>query len=293
MSNQDWQDNFRRRCENVGWTVTRTNSSHFKVHDGERFLFTYSGTASDRRALLNVLSLAKRAGIEQLETQVKLRNERDRLARIERDRASVPVIFKEPEMAAEPKPSDDQPDLGSVDGVAIVAVAQAMFQTPVMPSPGPLSDAQELLLADESVVFRCVKPAATLPATSGREGICHRTFKSVNSVQAHIRFHSHKSEKEVPPVTPAVKPNKVTVRSKSTKSEVAAESTQTTRSDVEKLAERVTDTSDRVGKLITGLQDIILEMSSINHDLAKLQVADAETIDKANQFDALRSIFKG
>src|SRR5262245_21927468 len=83
----DWPENFRRRCESVGWRVELSASNHYKVYSDERgFLFSFSKTPGDRRALNKAVTDARRHGIEQLETDLKLRVEKERLERLATDR---------------------------------------------------------------------------------------------------------------------------------------------------------------------------------------------------------------
>jgi hypothetical protein len=300
MSTKSWQLNLKMRCEAVGWRVElSTGNSHFKVYNDKRMLFTFASTPSDKRAMLNALSQAKRAGIEALESAKKLRDERDRLARIETDRASnaavaaaliaaAPVEFVPPVPVESVEPVESVgPNLGYVNGVAIIAVASAKIKTPIMPEPAVMSDAEELLLEDLTVVYRCAKPAA--PRYPDETGACHRTFPSASSLRTHITFHSRKAPDtsvalrtirdkfEEPPVTDSTK--------------TAASRNGSTAGTPSKLLARVTAAIDATKMMTSGIKNIHNELIVIQNELKTLSVADAETLDKAAQFDALRNMF--
>jgi hypothetical protein len=318
MSDQKWQDNFKLRCQAVGWRVETSKSNHNKVFSRSgQLLLTYSGTPSDRRTMLNVLGQAKRAGLEQLEADQRLAAERDRLTRIEVDRTSnghvesrvTPPVFVAPVTSdAAPFPATAEPrselGLGQVDGVAIVAVAPAKTQTPVMAQPAPLANAEELLLADGRVLYRCLKPQ---PLTGNP---CHRTFETVNSVRAHIIHHARTAgslrDRDVEPVKPVkttkvakpVKPVKPREKSSvtTTASPVSAsgepptESPASDRASVTQLQRRVTAITEALELISNGVRAVSQEVSEIQCELNELQVTSAETLRKAEQFDNLKAM---
>ena len=294
----DWTKNFRARLEDVGWRVERSGSNQHKVFDAKgKLLLVYSATPSDHRSMLNALSQAKRAGLLILEQDIKLVRERERLARLEASRANghterpvPPAVFTSPPpppppvIEVEEVKMDQAPkSIGYVDGVAIMAVAPAQIKTPVMPKPGPLADAEELLLADQRVIYRCAKPAAT-GTQPDLAGVCHKTFDTVHSLQAHMRYHSRK--------TPSPAPDR---RGDTTKKEKAAlvstVETRSTSTGVARLQERVTAIAEALELISRGLKTVKTELTEVQCELAELRVADDETLRKAAEFDKVRSTF--
>lgn len=316
MANKDWQRNFQQRCEDVGWRVERSGSDHMKVYDGSKLLFTYSGTPGDKRTMMNVLSQAKRAGLLELESDRKLERERDRLERIEVDRlknghsetaftaALAAAVAKTAvtnavsvETAAAVATSED---LGDVDGVAVVAVAPAKIKTPVMSEAAPIAGGQELLLADDRVVYRCVRDAA-MPHKPELTGTCNKTFDRIGGLQTHITFHSRTTLPRTPRQREAIE---AAVKTAARKAVTAARAAQTEKIEEvavtaattapaasrPEIASRVTELSLTVDKMLTGMQDVARELVEIRDSLQRLPVADEETLRKAAQFDNLRAM---
>lgn len=287
-----WQSNFIQRCEYVGWRVERTKSNHYKVYDGTgKFIFTFPTTPGDKRSMMNSLADAKRCGLEDLENRAKLRDERDRLERLERDRetAENEIAASDAraisEIAAAPADASasvaSQPDLGQVNGIAIAAVAPAQFKTSVMAEFRPFPDAEELLLADGSLVYRCVKPAATMHRPDAR-GLCHKTYETVNSLVAHMRYHSRpKSKLNETGREAAVS---------ATPSQIAESNGH--RPEIATLDHALAQAQLSVERIADNLKSLVIEFGSIRDAVRKLPVADAEILDKAAQFDALGAIFK-
>lgn len=297
MSNVNgWQANFTKRCESVGWSVERTQSNHYKVRDANgKFLFVFPTTPGDQRSMRNTIAEAKRHGLEDLESRAKLRAERDRLERIEADRAAVAQVENAEADAALARITELIPDqletidYGDVDGVKIVARAPAMHKTPVMSEAKPMNGGEELLLDDHRVVFRCTKPAA-MPHRPELEGVCHKIFDTVGGLKIHITYHS-RTTVPTPPSTPSSTPEEIEPKMTTTIQRKSA-STPAAKHPVEQIAARVTALTDEVGNMITTLQNVSLEFSSIIHDLSRLQIADEEIVAKAKRFDAMRAAFK-
>lgn len=295
-----WQRNFILRCEAVGWSVERGGSDHYKVRDQNgKFLFSFGSTSSDQHALKKTVADAKRAGIEQLETLIKLRNEHDRLTRIETDRqANDAALTKITTESPTTQSVMSDGTLGDVDGVAIVATAPAKIKTPIMLKAAPLADAQELLLANDRVVFRCLKPAAT-PGHPELTGICHRTFETADSLRSHITFHTRMSlspqpQKDTPkparesrvPTSNMVKPP-VTAA----KPPVTAASATGAAVTTEDLALRLETALKTIERVAATVATVKLDLTQIGKDLRQLPQADPVILAKARQFDALRGIF--
>lgn len=294
--NNDWSRNFKDRCEDVGWRVDISGGSHFKVFDQfGKLLFTFASTPGDKRGMLNALSQAKRAGIETLESKLKLKRERDRLQKIEDDRkknnAKMPpsVQFTPPTATKSTAIPAESPtvDLGSIDGVRIAAVAPALIQTPVMPKPAPLSQASEVLLVDGTVLYRCERSARYDPNANGtgEPGICGKVFAQVTSLQAHVRFHKRwesetGGDNNVEFIASINPEETTTVPTKPT----AAPSPTTA------LAARIESTLESVNLLSQACAAIKADLVKTQEDIAKLQVADEATLQKAAQFDNLKAM---
>lgn len=286
-----WQDQFRKRCLAVGWDVEMTTSGHYKVRSADgRFLFTFPSTPGDKRSMLNTLADAKRLGLEDLEARAKLLAERERLERIESDRAAAEKkIDAANGNAAAAAKSKEPSDLGEIDGVAIVMSGPAMFKSPVMAFSAPISGGEELLLADDRTVFRCVRDAATNYRPDA-PGLCHKIYTSVNSLKTHIAYHSRKP-KVVDEESVAENPSAGKIVPASVQAADAPSRPADTLKPTAKLAGKVAILSDIVDEMIGKLRDVTLDLSSIQHDIARLEVADEATIEKARQFDVLQGIF--
>lgn len=276
----DWQDNFRKRCEAVGWRVERTTSNHFKTYDSEgKLLLTFSGTPGDKRGMMNALSQAKRCGIEMLERNAKLERERDRLQKIEDDRAAadrkIDIINDHADASA-------QPNLGNVDGVAIVAIAPAMYKSPVMEQAAPLAAGEELLLASGRVVYRCARSASTVRRPD-LEGICHRTYLTVESLKSHISYHTRQWKTREAEVASGAG----TTETHEPPSPVAAHS-----AEFDALDHALAQLQNGIKRIADQLPGLIIEVGTLRDAVRRLPVADAETVNKAQQFDALRGMFK-
>lgn len=281
--NNDWAKNFRQRLEDVGWRVELSGTSHHKVFDGSgKLLLTFSGTpGGGNRGMMNALAQAKRAGLLTLETNVKLQREKERLQKIESDRAAndekLADIKAQSDLPDDERDGDALPVLGYVNGVAIVAIAPAMTQTPIMKEAKPLADGSEIMLADHTVLYRCEKPAATATKPD-LEGICHRTFESASSLRVHIASHKFthttknftRKQEDDEPMAAATSPNGVPVTTK--------------------ISTRLNEALESVALLAKGLESVGRELTEIQTDLDKLQVADDDTLKKAAQFDNLKAM---
>lgn len=297
-TDQVWQSNFKQRCEAVGWTVEQASgSSHYKVRDAKgKLLLTYSNTPGDRRSMLNVLSQAKRAGLEDLEKLVKLRDERDRLERIEKDREANAARTTELEATLEravlfqPPPSNldltkSQVNLGQVDGVAIVAVAPAKVKTPAMATAMPLADGEELLLADDRVVYRCTKPAAT-PRRPELTGVCHRTYENVNSLLTHIGYHTRKLRDREDAAVPA----QAQVNGSVTPD--ATPESHKSHSEFQALDHALAQLQLGIERVAESFSGLIIETGTLRDAVRRLPQVDPEVVEKAKRFDALRGFLK-
>lgn len=207
MSDRNWQDNFRGRCDYVGWVTELSANGHYKVFDGNsKFLFTYSKTAGDRRAMLNTLADAKRSGLEHLETQEKLRRERERLVRIEKDRETNGFVVSDVTTTADiHRESENEnevqvktksqienhyaDDRDTVLGHKVLIRQKASLPTRDIRTGActnhPYPDIDELQLEDETLVYQCA---------SRRDETCLFTSAKPESIRAHLRAHSPRAE---------------------------------------------------------------------------------------------------
>lgn len=289
-----WQDNFRKRCESVGWSVERTTSNHYKVKDAKgKFIFTFPTTPGDKRSMQNTLSDAKRAGLLDLEARLKLKNERDRLQRIHADREASESVeaataferltaATSATTAAASVAATADANLGDVDGVKIVAIAPATWKSPVMLKAAVLADAQELLLADDRVVYRCAKDAATLrnPAI---EGICHRTYDNIGSLRSHISYHSRSYESKE--VTVSVAPVVAVAAPTNKTSAVSSHSL-----ELNVLDHALAQLQNDVQKIANSLPPLIIEIDTLRDAVRKIPIASDDVLMKAQQFDAIRGM---
>jgi len=282
-----WQNNFTKRCEAVGWIVERTKSNHFKVKDAKgNFLFTFPTTPGDVRAMNNTLADAKRAGLLQLESRVKLVAERDRLERIERDRASMPQ-FVEPVASPE---SVDRGDLGDVDGVKVVAIAPAMFKTPVMPQAVPLTGGQEIMLSDGRVLFRCLNDADSSLSGGRLDGTCHRNFEKVGSLHVHVGFHTRKriaaTAAELEREDNVVKTIAVTAPER----DVAE--TSSVESELMEIDAGLVRLQRAIQRVAEQTAPLIVDIENVRTAISKLPLVDEATREKIRVFESLRNAFK-
>lgn len=291
-----WQDNFTKRCEAVGWIVKRTQSNHFKVTDAKgNFLFTFPSSPGDVRAMKNTLADAKRLGLLDLEARAKLVAERERLERIERDRASVPqfiepVVAVKPDSATSDSTAMETAEYGDVDGVKIVAIAPAMFKTPVMPQAVPLVGGQEIMLSDGRVLFRCLNDAQSSLSGGRLDGTCHRVFDRVKSLHVHVGFHARKRaaaaaaelerEDNVAKSTAVIAPKRNVVESTSIDPDLTSID-----DGLVRLQRAIQDLADQASPLI-------VDIENLRNEISKLPLLDDATREKIQVFESLRNVFK-
>lgn len=199
-----------RRCEAVGWQVSKTAAGHWKV-DTRKGIFTISSTPGNTRSVMNSLADARRRGLEELEAKLVRNDDRNRLRKIQADReANDAKLARMTEKVRtfsrtgqvefrEPISADPTVDLGfgHVNGIAIVAIAPALIKTPVMDDAAPLADAEELLLANEAIVYRCRKKGPWGSNDDVLPGqFCNSVFSAARSLQAHISFHARRAARD-------------------------------------------------------------------------------------------------
>lgn len=301
MGNNDYRrqvEELVRRCEAVGWQVVKTGKNYYKV-DTRRGTFTVPSTPSSQHSVSNTVALAMKHGLEELEEKVKLQREARRQERINADRrandalydriangngdvASTHVASTITAAAAEPV------FLGRIaDGTPILAVGPALVQTPVMSKPAPLRFGEELLLADERVVYRCTYvDDATLEA-------CHRTFDSAQGLQIHNAWH-------VRPINQRPNHHKRWRHTRTQEGEkeivtTTATPTPTTPAERELVLTRIEELSGAIFDVGAKLIDVRNNLIGLADAVKKLPdgAPDPELVAKAAKFDALRATLGG
>lgn len=312
MSARTSHEDLLKRCEAVGWQIRTVGNgaSRFLVttHDGGTFTFGRSG---DWRGMRNALKQAERLGLLDLEARLAAKHDRDRVRKIQADRARVLVTtssvstMQPPSLSlpsssskssthdeekesdnvketVEKKVSASAGDLGHVDGVAIAEIAPAMIETPVSHGPQRLRNGEELLLTDGRVVYRC-----TLQ-TAGK--MCGKTFGSSRSLSSHVAAHSRPDRKtgslntDQPRALPTVRRR----RTRPTTGDTTGGKTPSQAAD--KIVAKLRTIGHNLVVIGTNLdrlgRDIILTSEEINDLVADAHV-DPEIIEKARRFDAL------
>jgi hypothetical protein len=195
-SKRGWPQALKRRCEAVGWSVEIAQSGHYraKTHDGQ--VFTFANTPSSSRSERHALAQAKRLGLDELEEQRRTELEHMRLERIEIDRKNGVDWDAENEMMENHVKitAETEGSLGYVNGVAVAECVPAVASHPRSPDRKvPIKHGQELLLVDESVIYRCAYEITR----NGIQQDCGRYFEVPNSLRSHIAWHARADKKEV------------------------------------------------------------------------------------------------
>lgn len=172
----------KERCMAVDWEVTMGGGGHWKVKTHTGKIFSIAGSSSDVHGMKNAERRAIRHGLAQREQEYALAREKERLERLEQDRA------KGVDWEAEEKKIEEQKKiLGYVDGVAVLERVPARAAHPR--SPGKIVDIKhgvELGLEDGTVIFECVHPVMV----KHKYQDCGRRFDTANSLRSHIAWHN-------------------------------------------------------------------------------------------------------
>lgn len=287
-SKKGWPRELADRCNAVGWPAELVSSGHWKAKLPDGSVMTWAESPSDRNAYKNAMRVARTKGLDQLELELRLQREKERLERIQADREQngVPEHLMEP-----PQPNlkeeIEMANLGYIEvGGTRIGIAEqgpARYQ----PSRGGdlrlIEDARELLLVDGSVYFQCLKPTGAF--RDGEAEICNRAFPSARSLPTHqSRMHPDLdfTEPEAP-AEPKPKPQEV---------EIVA-----TVVPVGPMA-RLTLLTDRLRKLEGALEDAATEAGAIANGLEKAVaelpelLLDDETRQKVAILDQMRGLLK-
>lgn len=304
MGREAWQDNFRRRCDYVGWvTDLSTGSNHYKVYDAKgKYLFTYAKTAGDRRAMLNTLSEAKRHGLEILEQQEKLRRERDRLVRIEKDRETNGFVVADVQ-SANTATSEREKDIpvatianhyaenrDAVLGVKVLIRQTAHltginYATQQLDSR-PYPDIDELQLENETVVYQCA---------SRYDSSCLFTAAKSQSIRAHLRAHAPRAQARALAAKLAEAEAELQAQKAKTKTNVAQngdlrDPTDTDHAVIDRIKKTADSLAHELEELSRGMQFVGKSLTQLSADLDRIPTVDPKLIDKARAFDDLQAI---
>lgn len=274
-----------KRCEAVGWQVVRGGSGHFKV-DTRKGTFMIPSTPGDVRSAKNALAEARRYGLDRLEAAIQEREDRERLSRLKDDRdandaklAKIQVANDVASAEVSSTTTTSSADLGSVDGVAIAAIAPAKYKTPRGHKLAVLTDGEELLLVNDEVLYRClreIKPGER----------CHLTFPSGNSLQVHISRHTRnvESEEKVRTVVVENQPVVAAIVGKRT----STESTEQLKIQLTAGMTALLNAIERIGASSVEVRNALLKMiEQVQHLKVEVTEPDPELVAKARQFDAL------
>lgn len=184
-SKTSWIEDLVKRCAAVGWEVTYAAGGHRRIKTHKGKVFQIASTPGDVHSQKNAERAAARHGLEALEEKMALQREKERLERIEADRANG-VDWKEEEKKIEEHKERTKHGF-AVGGVLIVDVVQAFGGHPRNPDQQlPIKHGEELLLEDESVIYRCSHPVTL----NDKERPCGRQFESTGSLRSHIAWHA-------------------------------------------------------------------------------------------------------
>lgn len=293
-----------RRCEDVGWDVKIGGAGHYRVKTHTGQTFSFASTPSDQRSWLNDLAKVRRYGLDELEQKLKLEREKERLQRLEEDRANGVNWESEEEKIEEVK--NDEPVLGyAVGGIAILERVPARAAHPR--SPGKVVDIKwgvELGLEDGNVIFECIYPV-TLNNTS-RD--CGRQFETANSLRTHISWHTRQVTKNgAVDVGPSVEeiiadrePTIVTTKPVAERIErmeegesIVVKAEITTQEVHPGIMVRLVELADELDELVDEAAELAESVRVKRGELRKLLVelpqhlADGETKAKARKYDAM------
>lgn len=184
------------RCKAVDWEVTMGGSGHWRVKTHENKVFSIAGSSSDVHGMKNAERRAIRFGLAKREQEYALVKAKQRLERLEEDRANG-VDWE----AEEQKIKEQKRYLGYVNGVGIVERVPARAAHPR--SLGKTVDIEhgvELALEDASVIFQCTHPVML----NHKYQECGRHFEAANSLRTHISWHARAAKKESEEETAAI-----------------------------------------------------------------------------------------
>jgi hypothetical protein len=183
-SKTSWIQELADRCAAVGWEVTYAAGGHRRIKTHKGKVFQIASSPGDVHSQKNAERAAARHGLEALEEKMTLQREKERLERIEADRANGVDWEKEEKKIEEHK---ERTKYGLINGVVVVEVVQAVGGHPRSPAVKvPIQWGEELLMEDESVIYRCSHPVTL----NHKEQPCGRQFETTGSLRSHIAWHA-------------------------------------------------------------------------------------------------------
>lgn len=306
-SRKNWPKELADRCNAVGWAAAIQKSGHYRAFLPDGRSFGWAASTSDTNGYKNAQREAARMGLDQLEQELRLRREKERLQRIELDRAQNGV----PEnrmLAPEPAPKKEDENVTKygtieVDGVKVGIADVVKPVRHVHPRGGEvheLSHCRELLLVDETLRYQCLK------LVKGDQ-VCARHFATSAGLVVHWNRSTHLADaepKETRNLGPSAEPNPVEPRPGPTKEETRTPVAVYTTPDPQKiesadlavptgLVAQAVHQVERLRILESTLDDLAEQAGSIASELERIveklpeELVSPELQAKAEKFDRM------
>jgi hypothetical protein len=320
-SRKNWPKELADRCNAVGWHAGIQKSGHYRAFLPDGRSFGWAASTSDTNGYKNAQREAARMGLDQLEQELALLREKERLERIEADRTQNGVP-EELMLAPELKEDPNVTKYGTIE-VDGVKIGIAEISKPVRhrhPRGGgvhELAHCRELLLVDETIRYQCLKLVA-----GDLQEVCARHFKTSAGLIVHWNRGSHADdartsvpqERDLGGVLPAEPkpeerpgpstyeiivdrtPSKITTepdtRSKP-KEEKLVEEAQPIAVEqpgvmarMEDLGQQLLDVHFEAQRLANHAQDLHQALATLAEDVHR-EIASDEVREKAQKFDAM------
>lgn len=190
-SRKNWPKDLADRCNAVGWAAELVSNGHWRAKLPDGRVLSWAESPSDTNGYKAAFRKADRYGLSELENRLKLQREKERLERIERDRAQNGVP-EEQMLAPEPTKKEDlvtKYGYIELDGmrIGIADIAKpVMHQHNRGGEPRRLDHSRELLLVDGTIRYQCLK----LTASESQE-TCARHFATSAGLVVHWARGSH------------------------------------------------------------------------------------------------------
>lgn len=282
---KSWSLDLKKRCEAVGWTVAYGSSGHWKATRPDGQSMAWASTPTSSRSRDNAWAQARQFGLDAAEAQLQKRLAAEREAKRLADRAADDRLFNPPDatetseetpaMPVENQITQTPGALGYADGQAVMEIGPVRVGSSRNPAAvRELADAQELLLADASIRYRCCKPAVLDPDSE-----CGKLYSSAMSLSGHQNWHSRvkpsqsaeKAAARDPQEDPRPEPEETPPGS------VAQLVVQAQR--LRKLEECLDDAATLAGSIAAGLETTIAQLPGL--------LVSPELQEKAAKFDRM------
>lgn len=283
-----WPLDLKKRCEAVGWTVAYGSSGHYKATRPDGQSMAWASTPTSSRSRENAWAQARQFGLDAAEAQLQKRLAAEREAKRLADRAADDRLFNSPPatetseetspMTVENQITQTPGALGYADGQAIMEIGPVRVGHARNPKVvRELADAEELLLADASIRYRCCKPAVLDPDQE-----CGKLYHSAMSLSGHQNWHSR--------VKPSQSAEKAAVREPLPPLEEPRSAPEGmppgaiamlvgTADRFEKLAGALDDAADLANSLVTELREGLAQLPEL--------LVSPELQEKAAKFDRM------